>query len=111
MDNEIIDIAKLVEAPKEEEISIPGKEGKIRVRALSLGDMSEIYGSAKDDVFKQTFAIVMRGVVQPKLSWDDVTKLSPTVVRVISEKINELSGFSKEMNEDAKKPLGLREAK
>lgn len=101
-----IDAVKLVSSPKTKVVDIPEK-GQVKVRALTFGEIIDIRGATKGDTDSQTVGMIMRGLLEPKLTIEQVKKLSPNEIAIIADAIAELS-LSKDAIERGKKWLGQR---
>lgn len=101
---DILDAGKLIASPKTKVVEIPEK-GTVRVRSLSYGEIIEIRTKAKDQPDNQTLSMIHKGLIEPKLNWEQVKSLRPEEIALISDAILELS-ISKEAMLEGKKRLG-----
>jgi len=101
----IVDIAKLLPTRKYKLIQVPGIDGCIKIQNIFFGELGDVFSATKDDMFKQSVGIIVKGVVEPKLTWEQARQLEPTVAGQIVREILELSGFTPEALEEAKKSL------
>lgn len=94
----------------EEDFTLPGELGTVRIKPLSLSDRAGIQkqNTGKDgklDILAMQTAALLTGLVQPKLTQDDLAALRagrPALVDAITLRIMETSG----MQDDFEKKVG-----
>ena len=86
------DITEIAVLFKRRQDKVTTAEGiAISVRGLSFGEMADINTASGGDATKQTMAVITRGTVSPRLSYDQVRELNSDVVKLLVDKILELS--------------------
>ena len=94
----------------EEDFTLPGELGTVRIKPLSLADRADIQrlNTGKDgklNILEMQTAALLAGLVQPKLTQDDVAALRagrPAMVDAITLRIMDTSG----MQDDFEKKVG-----
>lgn len=90
-------LAKLL-TTKQEEITLSNGM-TVKIKPLTLRETSAILKYAKDDVGKMIQGMVLHGMIEPKLSPEQVDKLPTGVALEIATKVAELSGLGREERE------------
>jgi hypothetical protein len=75
---------------------------EVTIKRLKTGDLSRVYGAAKDNVIDQVKYIVLAGLVEPKLGIEQIDSLEFDVFMEIANEISEFSGISKEALQEGK---------
>lgn len=94
----------------EEDFTLPGELGTVRIKPLSLADRAAIQkqNTGKDgqlDILEMQTAALLAGLIEPKLTQDDMVALRagrPALVDAITLRIMETSG----MQDDFEKKVG-----
>lgn len=81
-----------------EDFEIPGI-GKIQIRSLSVADVKTIDAKAKGNEIDAGLLMAAAGIVEPKLSAEQLEKLQsarPGIIAKISRRVSQLSGMTAE---------------
>jgi len=74
--------------------SLKGK--KVEIKKINVGEISAILKISKDSDLEQWIGLVFKGLVRPKLNYDEVKKLPLDVLSEIAFEIQKFSGLDKE---------------
>ena len=85
--------------------TLPGK--KIKIKKLSIGEIADIMKVAKDNDLEQAIWMTFRGIVQPKISVEEVRKWPPSVLMEIAIAVGKYSGMDRKSMEQTTNLLGI----
>lgn len=80
--------------------------GIIQIKALDYLDVKNITTESKGDELQAGLLIAFKGIVEPKLSVENLEQLGkakPGIIALISKRVSQLSG----MSEDSEKKVGI----
>jgi len=77
--------------------SLPGK--KVRIKKITIGEIADIMKVAKESTLDQAIWMTFRGLINPKLSVEEIRKWPASVLVEISIEIGKFSGLDKESME------------
>jgi cytoplasmic iron level regulating protein YaaA (DUF328/UPF0246 family) len=80
----------------EKEILIKSLNKKIKIRKLSIGDVANITKASPDSEIEQYIWVAYKGLVFPKLTYEQLKNMGMVYVLEIAGSIVEYSGLDKE---------------
>jgi len=95
-EREVAQIGDLVDTEAEKWVKIDLIDKEVRIKKILLGSMGNITKKAGDDPFENLILMILEGLVEPKLTRDDIEKMNPLVANEIGMSIAEFSGMTKE---------------
>lgn len=101
----LLTVEQILPKPRTSKIYLPSKQGIVEIQNITYGDLGLIYRRSKEDAFEFGMGVIVRGVKNPKLGWENIKALDPQDATLLVTEIMNLSGFTPRAAEEAKKYL------
>jgi hypothetical protein len=104
-DNELL--AKLIPSKKTEKVLLPVSGVEIEVQSLNFGELMLIFKQSKGDNMEFGKWAIFKGLSKPKLTTDQIDKLSPKDATEIITQVMNVSGYTPDTSNFLNKPVNL----
>lgn len=84
----------LASSEGEKTVEIQGK--KVKIKKITVGEIADIMKVAKDNELEQNIWLVYKGLVQPKLTVDQVRKMHHSILLQLAMEIQKFSELDRE---------------
>ena len=102
----VAQVGDLVDTQAEKWVHIDLIDKEVRIKKILLGSMGKITKEAGEDPFENLILMILQGLLEPKLTRQQIEDMNPMTANEVGMAIAEFSGMTKEA---AKKIRNLSE--
>jgi len=106
---DLADVGDLIgDAEAKKEIELKSLKKKVVIKKITVGEIADILKVAKENEMQQYLWMVYKGLVKPKLTFDQVKKLKFETLVEIALAIQKFSGLDRESISRLENLLGIK---
>jgi len=104
---EFAEVADLIGPSKgEKEVVIKTLGKKVKIRKVTVGELSQIYKVSKENELEQYIWLVYKGLVSPKMNVEQIRQLNHMLLLEIANEISKFSGLDRKSMKKLENLLG-----
>jgi len=92
----VAEIGDLVDTEAEKWVHIDLIDKEVRIKKILLGSMGKISQQAGEDPFENLILMLLQGLIEPKLTREQIENMEPLKANEIGMAIADFSGMTKE---------------